>query len=316
MPGRIYTSATYRYGFNGKEKDDEIKDQNNHVDFGWRGYDVRISRMISADPMAKMFSSESPYIYAGDNPLLFTDKEGMTKTLYYTLINKDGSIEHKVQTSVGVKWELSWSGLKAYNYTQNITIDYRDNTRTTNSTTIDHTTAVPFSDAVEETLYDLDGDVKGNADDPTTQPFKAFAMGVSTSRTDNVSGVPVKTTVSTEVYSTGENSAGLNTVGKATPTVSTKGLSTTTSFSNKAYFKFYCGDDKYTPEPTEKIKTGITEAAIELNINLSYFYITNNRVEGSWTIGVQSPPKIGADVTGYGQGVKTQYTTQEKQLGN
>jgi len=45
QPGRSYTSDSYRYGFNGMEKDDEVKGTGNSLDFGARIYDLR-SRLL------------------------------------------------------------------------------------------------------------------------------------------------------------------------------------------------------------------------------------------------------------------------------
>jgi len=33
-----YTSSSYRYGFNGMEKDDEVSGSGNHYDLGFRNY--------------------------------------------------------------------------------------------------------------------------------------------------------------------------------------------------------------------------------------------------------------------------------------
>jgi len=48
MPGRIASSEDYRYGFNGKEKDDEVKGSGNSLDFGARMYDSRLGRWIGS----------------------------------------------------------------------------------------------------------------------------------------------------------------------------------------------------------------------------------------------------------------------------
>ena len=42
----------YRYGFNGMEMDNEVKGTGNHIDFGARGYDSRIGRWLSVDPLS------------------------------------------------------------------------------------------------------------------------------------------------------------------------------------------------------------------------------------------------------------------------
>lgn len=47
VPNRHGSSGSYRYGFNGKEKDDEIKGEGNSIDFGSRMYDPapQVSRL-------------------------------------------------------------------------------------------------------------------------------------------------------------------------------------------------------------------------------------------------------------------------------
>jgi len=77
MPGRKFSSNGYRYGFNGKEKDGEIKGEGNSYDFGSRSlYDPRLNRFISVDPRYREFVGMSPYAFAGNNPILFIDKDG------------------------------------------------------------------------------------------------------------------------------------------------------------------------------------------------------------------------------------------------
>ena len=52
MPGREFSSTDYRYGFNGKENDNEVKGNGNSLDFGARIYDPRLGRWMSPDPKA------------------------------------------------------------------------------------------------------------------------------------------------------------------------------------------------------------------------------------------------------------------------
>ena len=66
--------SSYRYGFNGKEK--EGSDWNENYDFGARIYDPRIARWLSVDPKAVSFPSETAYSFAGNSPLYFTDPSG------------------------------------------------------------------------------------------------------------------------------------------------------------------------------------------------------------------------------------------------
>ncbi len=75
MPGRKYTIGnSYRYGFNGKERDKDIT--NGNYDFGSRIYDSRINRFLSIDPLWKDNTYESNYAYANNSPILMIDKNG------------------------------------------------------------------------------------------------------------------------------------------------------------------------------------------------------------------------------------------------
>src|SRR5690606_17369824 len=76
MPGRSFNSGDYRYGFNGMEKDDEVKGSANSLDFGARIYDPRLGRWLSGDPLAIKFPEQSPYNFSLNNPISFVDPDG------------------------------------------------------------------------------------------------------------------------------------------------------------------------------------------------------------------------------------------------
>ncbi|MEI2676041.1 MAG: RHS repeat-associated core domain-containing protein [Chitinophagaceae bacterium] len=70
-------SVSYRYGFNDMENDNEVKGNNNAIDFGGRSiYDPRIGRFLSVDPKWRDFPSMSVYVFAADNPIYFIDVDG------------------------------------------------------------------------------------------------------------------------------------------------------------------------------------------------------------------------------------------------
>ena len=65
----------YRYGFNGMEKDDEVKSgAGNTYTTHFRKYDPRLGRWLSLDP--KRSSFESPYVGMTNNPIRFNDVYG------------------------------------------------------------------------------------------------------------------------------------------------------------------------------------------------------------------------------------------------
>jgi len=77
LPGRNYSSDSYRFGFNGMPKDDEINGATGtSYDFGARLYDPRVSRFLSLDPKAHSYPWQSPYAFAMNSPISFVDENG------------------------------------------------------------------------------------------------------------------------------------------------------------------------------------------------------------------------------------------------
>jgi RHS repeat-associated protein len=89
MPKRSFSSSSYRYGFNGKENDNEIKGEGNSLDFGARIYDSRLGRFLSLDPLQEKFPSESNYIFAGNSPIYMMDVDGKFKIPIHQAILRD-----------------------------------------------------------------------------------------------------------------------------------------------------------------------------------------------------------------------------------
>ena len=79
MPGRQYAvgSYDYRYGFNGKEGDDEVKGDDNQQDYGMRIYDPRVGRFLSVDPITKQYPELTPYQFASNTPIQAIDLDGL-----------------------------------------------------------------------------------------------------------------------------------------------------------------------------------------------------------------------------------------------
>ena len=94
MPGRKYDNGSgYRYGFNGKEKNDEISGEGNSYDFGARIYDPRIGRWLSTDIVTKPFIT--PYNYSSNDPVNYLDPNGEDNIhFYYAVVRQyvDGKL--------------------------------------------------------------------------------------------------------------------------------------------------------------------------------------------------------------------------------
>lgn len=123
MPGRTYASqSTYRYGFNGQEKSDEIA--LGDLDFGARIYDARIGRFLSVDPLASSFPWQSPYCAMDNDPINKNDPTGMAASKpddWVRTTSADGKTQNyewkdKVTSQSTAGEGETWLG-KEYQYT-------------------------------------------------------------------------------------------------------------------------------------------------------------------------------------------------------
>jgi|GEM_PF-586095 len=128
------SASSYRFGFNGKPKDNEVYGDANAYDFGARLYDPRIGRWMAVDPQAGQQPAQSPYKAFLNNPLIYIDPSGETeiivinvrntetgKTTTYFKVTSDKYISYKVC----VKFPIIGHGHKYdwYNYTTTVDVD-------------------------------------------------------------------------------------------------------------------------------------------------------------------------------------------------
>ncbi len=77
MYNRGFSTANgYKYGFQGSEKDNEIKGNGNSYTTEFREYDPRLGRWFSIDPLTSQFPWQSPYAAFDNNPILKSDPKG------------------------------------------------------------------------------------------------------------------------------------------------------------------------------------------------------------------------------------------------
>jgi RHS repeat-associated protein len=94
MEGRSFvgdTSGWYRFGFNGKEKDDEVSGAGNQYDYGFRIYNPHIGKFLSVDPKIYSFPMYSSYQYAGNKPIVAIDLDGLEDVWVHQLEMGDGT---------------------------------------------------------------------------------------------------------------------------------------------------------------------------------------------------------------------------------
>jgi len=66
----------YRFGFNGKENEDEVNGAGNSYDYGARMYSARLGRFFALDPLAKSYPFYTSYQFAGNTPIMAIDLDG------------------------------------------------------------------------------------------------------------------------------------------------------------------------------------------------------------------------------------------------
>jgi RHS repeat-associated protein len=70
-------AGRYRYGFNGKENDSEVKGSGNQQDYGMRIYDPRLGRFLSVDPIIESYPMLTPFQFASNRPIDGIDLNGL-----------------------------------------------------------------------------------------------------------------------------------------------------------------------------------------------------------------------------------------------
>jgi len=123
VPNRSYSSPSYRYGFNGKEKDDEVKGSGMQYDYGFRIYDPRLGKFLSQDPLFKSFPWYTPYQYAGNKPIKFIDLDGLEEANVDIIAKfKNGDVLLKVSVNNKVL-SNSNNGMITFHYKDKLDTD-------------------------------------------------------------------------------------------------------------------------------------------------------------------------------------------------
>jgi RHS repeat-associated protein len=90
--------GSYRYGYNGMEKDGEASGSGNSYTTEFRQYDPRLGRWKSLDPLMMEFPDMSPFCAFDNNPVLYIDLNGLESTG-----GDKGSRKHKIDGIFNLK---------------------------------------------------------------------------------------------------------------------------------------------------------------------------------------------------------------------
>ncbi len=80
--GKVGPADGYRYGFQGQEKDDEIKGEGNSLNYKYRMHDPRIGRFFAVDPLAAEYPHNSVYAFSENRVIDGVELEGLEYVRY------------------------------------------------------------------------------------------------------------------------------------------------------------------------------------------------------------------------------------------
>jgi RHS repeat-associated protein len=110
MPGRqspLIAGDEHRYGFNGMEMDDEVKNQHGtSYDFGARMLDSRVGRWLTIDPLAQKYASLNPNNFVGNMPIIAVDPDGKDIIIAYQWTYKGKPKMRQLKYSEGKLYDL------------------------------------------------------------------------------------------------------------------------------------------------------------------------------------------------------------------
>jgi RHS repeat-associated protein len=77
VPNRHESLEDYRYGFQGQEKDDEIKGEGNSLNYTFRMHDPRVGRFFAVDPLFREYPHNSTYAFSENRVIDLNELEGL-----------------------------------------------------------------------------------------------------------------------------------------------------------------------------------------------------------------------------------------------
>ncbi|HEX8545319.1 MAG TPA: RHS repeat-associated core domain-containing protein, partial [Cytophagaceae bacterium] len=104
LVGRGGKQNDFRFGFNGKEKDDDGEFGKTVYDYGFRIYNPGLGRFLSMDPLSKNYQFLSPYQFAENTPIFAIDLDGLEAVPNYGSYSY-GKVGTQMASSESVTWQ-------------------------------------------------------------------------------------------------------------------------------------------------------------------------------------------------------------------
>ncbi|CAM1362371.1 RHS repeat domain-containing protein [Tenacibaculum xiamenense] len=108
VPNRHGQADSYRYGFQGQEKDDEVKGEGNSINYKFRMHDPRVGRFLSIDPLFAKYAHNSVYAFSENRVIDGIELEGLEVTPYKNkyktnkpvFVKGGGSVSKRVNNAI------------------------------------------------------------------------------------------------------------------------------------------------------------------------------------------------------------------------
>jgi RHS repeat-associated protein len=101
-------AGAYRFGYNGKEKDNNGELGLTTYDYGFRIYNPGLGKFLSVDPLTKSYPMLTPYQFASNSPVSNIDVDGLEGVRYYEVINVNGQeVKTKLVFELDIKLAVS-----------------------------------------------------------------------------------------------------------------------------------------------------------------------------------------------------------------
>ncbi len=126
LEGRSWEAGSgYRYGFNGKEQDDEVSGNGNQYDYGFRIYNPRIGKFLSVDPLTKNYAELTPFQFASNTPIFAIDIDGLEAGGANAILgNKTNPVLNPNLPHIEYDYQMieyeNFRGKTKYNYTRTL----------------------------------------------------------------------------------------------------------------------------------------------------------------------------------------------------
>jgi RHS repeat-associated protein len=100
VPNRHDPGNNYRYGFQGQEKDDELKGEGNSLNYTFRMHDPRVGRFFAVDPLSYSYPHNSPYSFSENRVIDAIELEGREKKI--VIVNSITSKDKPTTMSINI----------------------------------------------------------------------------------------------------------------------------------------------------------------------------------------------------------------------